>query len=117
MTLHFVILWFLAILFLIAGVAHFTSLQKQYIAIIPKALPYPQAIVQITGILEIAGGIGLLILPVSRLAGIGLILFLIAVFPANVVAARLRYPFHNPLWMRALAQIVLIGVITWATLF
>ena len=117
MIAHTIILWFLAIVFLVAGLAHFTSLQKQYIAIIPKVLPSPKAIVQMTGALEIIGGIGLIIPFLSRLAGVGLILFLIAVFPANVVAARLRYPFHNPLWMRALAQIVLIGVIAWAALF
>src|SRR5215475_13914087 len=102
MTAQHIALWFLAILFLVAGIAHFTALRKYYKAIVPKALPYPEAIVQITGVLEILGGIGLVIPPTSRLAGIGLILFLIAVFPANVVAARKHYPFHNPLWLRAL---------------
>jgi uncharacterized membrane protein len=46
----------------------------------------------VTGILEMAGAIGLLVPRFSRLAGTCLLLFLIAVFPANVYAAITRAP-------------------------
>jgi len=103
----------IVLLFVGAGVMHFTKMSSFYAAIVPKQLPNPVALVQLTGVLEVLGGIGLLIPQTSRLAGIGLMLFLVAVFPANVEAARANIPFSNPLWLRALLQLVLIVLIAW----
>ena len=50
----------------------------------PDWVPYPALIVQLTGLAEIAGGLGLLIPRLRRWAGLGLALYAVAVFPANL---------------------------------
>jgi uncharacterized membrane protein len=72
--------------FAIAGISHF-AYSAHYARIIPPALPYPDALVAISGVCEIAGGIGVLIPRVRKAAGVGLIMLLIAVFPSNVYMA------------------------------
>jgi uncharacterized membrane protein len=72
-----------------------------------------------TGLCEIAGAIGLVI-PATRLAaGIALILFFIAVLPANIRAARanvtLRGRPATALWLRVPMQILFIGLAWWST--
>jgi len=76
-------LFFLAALFVFAGVMHFV-IPKGYLGIMPPWVPLPLEAVYLSGLLEIAGGMALLIPSVRRAAGAGLILLLIAVFPANV---------------------------------
>ena len=50
---------------------------------IPPYLPAPEALNIISGLAEVAGGI-VLIPRLKKLAGIGLLLLLLAVFPANI---------------------------------
>ena len=76
----------LALLFIAAGANHFIS-PAPYLAIMPPWLPWPEALVSISGIAEILGGLGLLFARTRKLAALGLIALLIAVFPANVYAA------------------------------
>ncbi len=76
-------LYLIAALFIFAGVVHFVIPEK-YSDIMPPWLPYPLAMVYLSGLLEIAGGIGVLVPALRKAAGIGLIALLIAVFPANV---------------------------------
>jgi uncharacterized membrane protein len=73
----------LAVLFIGAGVLHFVA-PATYLHIMPPYLPAPLALVYLSGAAEIAGGVGLLIPATRQLAGWGLILLLLAVFPANV---------------------------------
>ena len=73
----------LAAIFAFAGTMHFV-IPGQYAAIMPPWLPLHRALVYLSGVAEIAGGIGLLIERTRRAAGIGLILLLIAVWPANL---------------------------------
>lgn len=73
----------LAALFAFAGTMHFI-IPDQYAAIMPPALPMHRALVYVSGVAEIAGGIGLLVPRTRRAAGIGLVLLLIAVWPANL---------------------------------
>lgn len=73
----------LAAFFVFAGAMHFV-IPDRYVAIMPPALPLHRALVYLSGALEIAGGVGLLVPRTRRAAGIGLILLLIAVSPANV---------------------------------
>jgi Predicted membrane protein len=56
----------------------------RYMGIMPPWIPLPLAMVYVSGVAEMLGGLGLLVPMVRRAAGIGLILLLIAVFPANV---------------------------------
>ncbi len=76
----------LAALFVGAGANHLVN-TAPYLAIMPPLLPAPMALVLISGIAEIAGGLGLLWSRTRKAAAIGLILLLIAVFPANIYSA------------------------------
>ncbi len=76
----------LAALFLGSGTLHFVS-PGPFIRIVPPLLPWPAALVAISGAAEIAGGLGLLTRKWRRAAGYGLIALLIAVFPANIYMA------------------------------
>lgn len=76
----------LAVLFLASGTLHFLS-PGPFIRIVPPFLPWPAAIVAISGAAEIAGGLGLLMERTRRFAAFGLVALLIAVFPANIYMA------------------------------
>lgn len=73
----------LAALFAFAGTMHFI-IPDQYMRIMPPWLPLHRELVYLSGALEIAGGMGLLVPRTRRAAGMGLILLLIAVWPANL---------------------------------
>ena len=109
----------LAVMFLFTASAHFTSMKEDLIRMMPKAVPYPRQVVFLTGILEVLGAIGLLIPQLQRAAGICLILFLIAVFPANVHATRtevtLRGKPVTPLGLRLPMQLIYIALVWWST--
>lgn len=73
----------LAIFFVVAGMGHFLK-PSSYLEIMPPWVPFPLAMVYVSGVLEIL--LGMLVLPLKtrRPAGWGLITLLIAVFPANI---------------------------------
>ena len=76
-------LYFMAVLYLAAGVNHFTN-TKMYMRIMPQYIPFHKPIVLISGVVEISLGV-LLMIPSSSIIGAwGIIALLIAVFPANV---------------------------------
>jgi uncharacterized membrane protein len=104
----------LALMFVTTGVVHFLpSWRRDMIAMIPPSLPRPDLLVTLTGGLELAGAVGLLITPLAPLAAIGLALLMLAMFPANVSAARRGLTLGGkpvtPLPQRTLLQIVFIG--------
>lgn len=113
------VLLILAAFFVFAGVMHFVK-PRMFAAIVPPNLPRPLLLVAVSGAAEIAGGLGLL-LPQTRIAaGIGLILLLLAVFPANIHMARDASRFKQiapawALWARLPLQPVLMGVVAWAS--
>jgi uncharacterized membrane protein len=80
----------------------------------PPFLPWPKVLVEISGVAEIAGGIGLLLPKFRRAAAYGLVALLIAVFPANVYIAVAHVPFSGLMgaswaqWLRLPLQIPLI---------
>lgn len=104
----------LALFFIIAGATHFAA-PASYFAIMPPYLPWPSQLVAISGLAEILGGLGILWAPTRRWAGWGLILLLIAVFPANVQAlstGMIIAGYQVPMWMlwlRLPLQLVLLG--------
>jgi uncharacterized membrane protein len=73
----------LAALFVAAGVLHFVR-PEAYLKIMPPFVPWPRAAVLVSGIAEVAGGLGLLWPRTRRMAAWGLVALLVAVFPANV---------------------------------
>jgi uncharacterized membrane protein len=110
----------LAVLFLFTASAHFTDMRHDMARMVPEAVPWPEAVVALTGLCEIAGAIALLVPRLRRAAGVALIVFLIAVFPANVRAARegvtLGGSAATPLRWRVPMQVLLIGLVYWVTL-
>ncbi|WP_445505691.1 DoxX family protein [Niallia sp. 03091] len=77
----------LAAMFVLTGVVHFVWMREDLISMVPPALPYPGLIVTITGILELAGAVGLLWRPTVLWAAGGLTVLLIVMFPANIYIA------------------------------
>ncbi len=74
----------LALIYLIAGIAHLRS-PSGFIAITPHWVPFPAAVIALTGISEIAGAVALaFIAPLRRAAGIALATYAVCVFPANI---------------------------------
>jgi len=106
------------VLFVAAGANHFVN-PKFYLDIMPPYLPWHSALVIVSGIAEVVLGIGLLIPQTSVFAAWGLILLLIAVFPANLHMAMNPELFPSipafALWLRLPLQGVLILWAYWYT--
>ena len=102
----------LSILYVVVGVKHFTHLDF-FLVIVPPYLPYPELLVYVSGFFEILFGVLLIPTKTRKYAALGLILLLIAVFPANIYLfnseiaqnsygisrqfALIRLPFQIPL--------------------
>ncbi len=110
--------YLISLTFISAGIGHFI-LPDIFLEIMPPQLPLHLEAVYISGIFEILGGIGVLIPRFRKMAGYGLILLLIAIFPANIYMA--SSPDVMPIvpnWIaiaRLPFQFVFIGWIYWAT--
>lgn len=83
-------LLFTGVLFIIAGILHFV-MPRFYLAMMPGYLPMPLLLVHVSGVFEVLGGAGLLLPATRTAAAVGLILLLLAVFPANVEMLRLAH--------------------------
>lgn len=101
----------LALFFVGAGANHFVN-PEPYLAMMPPYLPWHGPLVMISGVAEVLGGLGILIPVTRRAAGFGLILLLVAIFPANLQVALHGWPGTTlpawALWLRLPLQIVLI---------
>jgi uncharacterized membrane protein len=73
----------MAAFYLVAGILHIAA-PSGFIAIVPSFVPFPETIVLLTGLCEIAGAIGLMLPRFRRAAGIGLAAYAVCVFPANI---------------------------------
>ncbi len=110
----------LAIFFVVAGANHFHAPQI-YLGMMPPWLPSPLALVWVSGVGEILGGIGALVPFARRYAGWGLMVLLVAIFPANLhVALQGRMPGFDfsplILWLRLPGQVLLMGWVWWTTI-
>ena len=105
---------------IVAGVLHF-AVPVPFIRIVPGFLPYPAALVYISGVIEIGLGIALLIPSISHLAAWGLVALFIAVYPANLNMAINGIEIAgipNTWWFQAIRlpfQFVLIAWAYWYT--
>lgn len=100
----------LAGFFILAGVMHFIT-PGFYLAMMPPWLPAHGALVAVSGVAEILGGVGVATARWRRAAGIGLLILLVAVFPANIqmlLDARAAGEPTGLLWLRLPLQPVLI---------
>ena len=80
------ILYLMAPAYVVAGVLHFV-VPELYVQIVPPIFPAPLALVYLSGLAEIAVGIGLLIPRTRRYAAWATVVLLVAIFPANVYMA------------------------------
>lgn len=106
----------MGVFYISIGVSHFTS-PVWYVQIVPPYLPYKLELVYISGLFEILFG-GMLLFKKTRfLAGWGLILLLIAVYPANIYLAQTNGAAMNttPLiaWGRLPVQFIFVGLAYW----
>jgi uncharacterized membrane protein len=108
----------LAVMFFFTAAAHFNAMRPDMIAMVPPSVPNPGLMVTLTGLCEILGGIGLLVPRTRRLAAVALIVFLVAVLPANIHAAAagvtLRGQPPTPIMPRLALQMLFIGLIWWS---
>ncbi len=115
--------WLLALGYGFAGIKHLSA-PAGFIAITPAWVPDAAGVVQVTGWCEIAGAVGLIVPPAllrwpRPAAGIGLALYALCVWPANINHAvndialggvHLSWWYHGP-------RLVLQPVLIWAGLW
>src|SRR5262249_52089802 len=103
----------LGVMLLLTASAHWGRRRADLVRMVPRSLPHPEWLVSATGLLELAAAIGLQLRALAPFAGAGLALLLVALFPANVRAARERLTIAGrpvpPLVPRAVLQLVFIA--------
>lgn len=115
------LLWLMAIFYVVGGVMHFVDPQF-YLPMMPPYLPLHLELVYLSGMAEIALGIAVLFPSVRVQAAWGIILLLIAVFPANLHIAFNNVPIGGATeglgalnWVRLPFQAVFIAWAWWYT--
>lgn len=105
--------------FVVAGLMHFIS-PASYDRMIPPFLPAPRFWTYLSGVLEVAGGLGMLRPSTRRTVAFGLVLLLVAILPANVHVAlssvnvpELPFPRWY-FWVRLPFQLFYVGWVVWA---
>ncbi|MGH8640051.1 MAG: DoxX family protein, partial [Burkholderiales bacterium] len=84
----------LAVMLCFTAAAHFNSMRPDMVAMVPPSVPNPEFMVTFTGICEILGAVGLLVARTRRIAAVALIVFMLAVLPANIYAAQAGVTFR-----------------------
>ena len=114
--------WVLAVFYFTAGVIHLVR-PAPFLTIMPAWVPAPEAVVLWTGVAEILGSVGLVqpfSRPLRQVAGWGLALYALCVWPANInhfaldmakADGGLGLGYHVP---RMFAQPVIIWLALWA---
>ena len=108
----------LCVMFLVSALAHFNSMRHDLARMVPPIFRRPLAVIYLTGVCEVLGAIGLL-LPWTRVyAAAGLILFMVAILPANIHAAKAKVTLRGkpatPLVVRIPMQVLFIALTWWA---
>jgi len=110
--------YLLAVFFVFAGVNHFRN-PDFYMGMMPNYLSWHLPLVYVSGVFEILFGLMLMIPKLTRLAAWGLILLLIAIFPANIYMYQHpeNFPWTTPtfLLVRLPLQFVLLAWAYWFT--
>ncbi|WP_326815616.1 DoxX family protein [Streptomyces sp. NBC_01763] len=99
----------LAAMFLLTGGAHFVGMRDELIAMVPPALPAPEVLVTVSGLLELVGALALLWAPASGPAAGALGLLLLALFPANVYASGTATDWWDQLIPRTITQLIFLS--------
>ena len=108
----------LAGLYAFVGIVHFTATDRM-VPLMPDWVPEPHLVIQATGLCEIAGAAGLLTRSVRRAAAIGLALYAVCVYPANLKQA--LYGIHveglPDSWWYHGPRLAFQPVFVWAALY
>ncbi|MFS2154949.1 DoxX family protein [Rhizobium sp. Rhizsp42] len=102
-----------------AGSLHIV-IPRPFLGITPTWVPDPKVVILLTGLLEIAGAIGLVVPQLRNTAAIGLALYAVCVFPANInhaidgLGAATVSPWQ---WLYHLVRLPLQPPLVWVALF
>ena len=118
-TLKKITIFIMVIFYINVGLLHFLD-PNWFLPIVPPYLPFHLELVYISGFFEILFGVLLIFQNTRSFAGKGLIILLIAVFPANIYLAQTNGAAMNttPLiaWGRLPIQFIFIGLAYWHSL-
>ena len=99
--------------------AHFTEMRHDLVRMIPPIFPAPMLIVYITGVLELAGAVGLLLPKFRRVAGVCLAALFAVMFVANVHASQTGAGVGGqpptPMLIRGPMQALFIAIALWTS--
>ncbi|GAA3080526.1 putative membrane protein [Kribbella aluminosa] len=114
----------MAVMLVLTASAHFVPASvtvmpnhADMVRMVPPFLPYADALVYGTGVLELLGAAGLVITATRKPAGYALAALFVGLLPANIHAAVAHVPFAGgeatPLWQRIPEQILYLAVALW----
>ena len=116
MSFKLITIYLMSLFYIVGGIKHFTNVDW-YMKIMRPYLPYHKELVYLSGVFEIILGIMLVFEKTRFLSGWGLILLLIAVFPANIYLAQTNGAVMNLspalAWGRLPFQAVFIAIAYW----
>jgi uncharacterized membrane protein len=115
---RFLMCFLLAAFYFAAGVLHLVS-PHDFMRIVPPFVPWPEQVVWFTGVCEIAGALGLMVPRLRQLAGMGLALYAICVFPANLYHAfnHIEVAALPSSWWYHAPRFILQPVLVWWALY
>jgi uncharacterized membrane protein len=116
----------MAVMLVLTASAHFVSASvtvmpnhADLVRMVPPVVPFADAMVYLTGVLELMGAVGLVLAATRWVAGISLAALYVLLLPANVYAAIAGVPFNGdeptPLWLRVPQQVLYIAIAVWVS--
>ena len=116
-----ILLYLMSAFYIFAGVMHFIR-PDYYVPMMPPYLPWHMFLIYLSGLAEVLLGLAVLVPSLRSLAAWGIILLLIAIFPANLHIALHNVPVFGAAegagignWIRLPFQLVLIAWAWWYT--
>ncbi|MGZ0149963.1 DoxX family protein [Kribbella sp. WER1] len=114
----------MAVMLVLTASAHFVPAgvtvmpnHADMVRMVPPFLPYADALVYVTGVLELLGAAGLVVTATRKPAAYALAALFVALLPANIHAAVAHVPFAGgaatPLCQRIPEQILYLAVALW----
>lgn len=116
----------MAVMLVLTASAHFVPASvtvmpnhADLVRMVPPVVPFPGAMVYLTGLLELFGAVGLALTETRWAAGAGLAALYVLLLPANIYAAIADVPFQGdaptPLAQRILEQTLYIAIALWVS--
>lgn len=106
-----------ALLYVAAGMNHFWH-TAMYVAIMPPHYAHPVGLVQISGVAEVLGGIGLLVPWSRRFAAWGIVAMLVVYFDVHIYMAMHVDRFATiPVWLIYARLPLQLLLIAWAGVY